>query len=244
MAHSPTRPPPLNPEPLDADACSGTDVARLGASTDHASPLVHAERDATMDLDQEAYILRLPVEVLTMIVELAVFGSQKPIKNSYGIDKSCTECDLACNIANAKATCLVSRMFRDVAQPVLFRVIDVRSTKAASRIRHTLSKNVHLRKHCRQLSIVHAEMLSKKFFSRCKDILGWSVNVQCLQIYVEGVTKKMCRHLAQDLATHAQQLKHLLISGDYCHSNFVHIVNNVEFPRLTKLNINCLGCDD
>jgi hypothetical protein len=244
MAHSPTRPPPLDSKPLDADACSGTDVGRLGASTDRNSPLVHAERDTMLDPDQEAYILRLPVEVLTMIVELAVSGSRESFNDYYGVDHSCTECNLTCNKANAKAACLVSRTFRDIAQPILFRVIYVHSPKAASRIRHILLKNDHLRKHCRHLSIVDADGPSPKLFSRWKDILRWSVNVRCVRISIEMFPEKMCRNLAKGLATHANQLKHLSLSGQYFYSNMLRIVKTVEFPRLTKLDIDRLGCDD
>jgi hypothetical protein len=244
MAHSPTRPPPLDPEPLRVDGCSGTDVARLGASTDHDGLPGHVERAAILGPDQEAFILRLPVEVLMMIVELAVSGSRESFNDHYGVDRSCTECDLTYNKANAKAACLVSRTFRDIAQPILFRVIDLRSPKAASRIRYTLLKNVHLRKHCRQFSIVDADGPSRILSSQWKEILRWSANVQCVQICVEMFPEKMCRNLIQKLATHAHQLKHLSLLGKYFYSNMLRIVNTVEFPRLTKLDIDRLGCDD
>jgi hypothetical protein len=181
MAHSPTRPPPLDPEPLSVDACSGTDVARLGASPDRNSPLVHAERDAMPDPDQEAYILRLPVEVLTMIVELAVSGSRWPFLEHHDADHGCTGCVSACYKARTKLVCLVSRTFRDIAQPMLFRVIDLSSPETTSLVRHTLSKNVQLRKHCRKLVIIMAprHRPSQDLVLQWRDVLHWSVNVQC-----------------------------------------------------------------
>jgi hypothetical protein len=226
------------------DACSGTDVARLGASTDHDNLPAHAERDAMPDPDQEAYILRLPVEVLTMIVELAVSGSRKPFHDYYGINRSCTDCGLACNEANARAVCLASCTFRDIAQPMLFRVIDVRSPKAASRIRHTLSKNDRLRKHCRQLTIVNTKKLSGKVFSRWKDILRWSVNVQCVQLHIEWMKGEMCWNLTKKLATHAHHLRHLTLTGEHWYPNSVRLFNVVDLPRLTKLNVDYQGCHD
>jgi hypothetical protein len=240
MAHSPTRPPPLDPEPLHVDTCSGTEVARLGASTDHDNLPVHAERDAMPDPDHEAYILRLPVEVLTMIVELVVSGPRKFPDNFYGGDeRGCTDCGLACCEADARAICLVSCTFRDIAQPILFRVIDICALEDTSLIWQTLSQNIHLRKHCRQFVINETSGPSEKMFSRMKDIFRWSVNVQCVQIRIEMVTGDLCRNLAKTLATHAHQLKHLLLSGKYCHYNWVRIVNIVEFPQLTKLDISC-----
>jgi hypothetical protein len=196
------------------------------------------------DPDQEAYILRLPVEVLTMIVELAISGPRKPFNDCYDGDHSCTECDLACNMANAKAACLISRPFRDIAQPMLFRVIDIRSPNAAFRIRHTLSKNVHFRKYCRQLTIVNIERDIHKAFSRWKDVVRWSINVQCMQFHIEWLKGDTCWDLTKKLATHALQLRHLILTGEYWYPSSVRLFNVVDFPRLTKLHVDYEGSHD
>jgi hypothetical protein len=181
-----------------------------------------------------------------MIIELAISGSRKPFNDYYGVDRSCTECDPACHKANANAACLVSRTFRDITQPILFRVIDLSSPETSSLVWHTLSKNVHLRKHCRRLVIVNAPISkpSKKVLLQWKGILRWSVNVQCIQLHIEMTSGEVCWNLTKKLATHAHRLKHLSLSGEYWYSNFVRIINIVDFPRLTKLDVDYLGCHD
>ena len=240
MAHSPIRSPPRSSEMMRTS--SDTDVGESGVASHRSNTPADVEHVATKNPTQGAFIFRLPAEILIKIVKMAVHDSSvDPVEEGSCEDEGCTECDRPCNTSNAKSLCLVSGKFRDIAQPLLFRVVVLRSLKSSSRMRHALSENVHLRKHCRQISIVVAQDSEKKSFPMGRDVLAYLNNVQCIQLH-GMVWDKEDEEIMKGLAAHADSVEHLFLTGGFWSSTFFRFINGAtNFSRLTTLNIGCDG---
>lgn len=189
----------------------------------------------------EAFIFRVPDELLVSILELA---SVSPDFWTW-----CCDCHAMGKYATMKQLARVCHRFNQCILPLLYRSIRfdyphgiVPPTTAVRRLYRSLQNNASLRQYCQTLSIhindVRDTWVVEDFFI-ANDFVSWLTKVRCLQIH-GGFDKPHNEHtwlLIRNVVQHMREVEHLNISRQSWGLLLGPIMEHVDLPLLRKLNI-------
>lgn len=190
---------------------------------------------------QDAFLLRLPDEILVTICDLATLDPDpcEPV----------CEAEMPPLYEVIKALALVCHRFHQIALPLLYRTIRfdkphlvVPPTNAVKSLNRSLQQNSSLRRHCRVLVITINDCepwTIKQDFSIAKNLISWLNEVRCLKL-VGGFgcrrmnnTRAFCRIVCQYLS----RVEHLFVSRNGWDIYFAPIVEQLNVPSLRLLQV-------
>ncbi len=188
----------------------------------------------------EAFIFRLPDELLVTIFELATLNS-----DSGGWY---CESETLFYYEGIKSLALTCHRFNLVVLPLLYRTIRfddpyqqvVPPTKAAKSLNSGLQKDLSLRRYCWLFSIdIHDDKAEGNLekFSIANNLVSWLTKVRCFRIH-GGFSRKNYEHtwaVIRNVAQHMRELEHLSIIGygPYLRS----ILEQIDIPSLKRLDV-------
>jgi hypothetical protein len=192
----------------------------------------------------EAFIFRLPDELLAIILELATKNNTRYTSWRWWYCVYHTPS----NYADIKALALVCCRFNRIALPLLYRVIRFRfprhivpSTKAVKTLHSTLQKYPSLSQYCRRLSIRIVDSRSEsrlEDFSIVNDIASWLTKVQCFEIHggFDECNEQTWGFL-RSAVQHMREIEHLSLSREAWGLYLKPIMEHIDIPSLKKLDI-------
>ena len=189
---------------------------------------------------REAYISRLPDELLVRILELATLES--------GPGGVC-DCEKQRSYAAIRTLLGICHRLHRIVLPFLYHTIrfnypqgTVPPTRAVRSLHRRLQKNPSLRQHCLVLWVNIDDIGSKaevEEFFIANDLVTWLTKVRCLKIHggFEGKRNAHTWALIRNVTQHMRELEHLSISRQGWGLYLSPIIEHLEIPSLRKLNV-------
>jgi F-box-like len=188
----------------------------------------------------EAFIFRLPDELLVTVFELAT--------SNLGSGECYYNCETPSNNAAIKTLALTCHRFNHVVLPLLYRTIrfnyphrTVPPAKPVKSLHSNLQKNPSLWQYCRVLwiGIDNKSGIEMEDFSIANDFVSWLTKVRCLKIQggFEGKHNEHTWTFIRNGVRHMRELEHLSISRGGWGLYLRPIMEWIDIPSLRKLEV-------
>lgn len=202
------------------------------------------------NVTNEAYIFRLPDELLMSIIEITSYDSPNRFQSHRAV-QGCIKCGITCDYKYTTALSLVSRRFARIAQPFVFRAVGfgyrqemVPASVGVRKLYHALRGNSSLRTHIKCIFLYvpdyHLAGQDVGNWRILKYILTGLTNLRCLDIhggFEARISNEQMFTLIRNLSSSSQLVEHLALNREGWGLYLDAIMKNVQFPRLRSLTL-------
>jgi hypothetical protein len=190
----------------------------------------------------EAFIFRLPEEILLRVLEFTTTHV-----DCWGA--LCYGCRHSRNYRGIKTLLCVCRSFHRIASPLLFHTLSfisyrrqlVPPSRSVQRFHRQLKTDPSRGRHCRALAVTIDDITSKPKtkgdFDIANDLASWFTQVRCLRIHGGFERGQYTWDWIRNVVQHMPMVDHLAISREGWGLHLDPIIQNLNFPFLTKLDI-------